>query len=49
MYDKEEIKMVDSWVLVEKRQGSDSSHVPYALKGKNFVLEESIVLRAPKR
>lgn len=49
MYDKEEIKMVDSWVVVEKKQGSDSSHFPYGHRGKNFVLEESIILRAPKK
>lgn len=49
MYDKEEIKMVDSWVVVEKKQGSDSSHNPFGHKGKNFVLEESIILRAPKK
>ena len=44
MMPKEMIKLVDSWTVVENKE-SDFSHP----KNKDFILEESIILRAPRK
>lgn len=48
MIDKDHIKMVDSWVMVENNHESESSHNQFRrhhLHKKGVVLEESIIMK----
>ena len=45
MVPKERIRMVDSWVMVEKKQGSDNSSYN---RVKSYLLDESYIVKHPR-
>lgn len=49
MIQKDAIKMVDSWMMVENKQESDNSRNPHHNHQQRVSLEESIILRVPNQ